>query len=153
MAKELCDCGKMAVWIYMPGYGDKSNPYSCDDCVISSNDKLGCSCNWNYGKEQDGLPVDLPEGIENKDWRWIEFEGDEHMNPITKEDKYWIYIDERGRPYPCVEYEYSKNGFDVPTWWSTLKLNVWFKCYMFKQSFKRWWAKHIITEVPPHLDI
>jgi len=112
MAKILCDCGKMAVWVYMPGFGDGS-PYLCDDCVISEDNKIGCSCNWNYALEQDGLPADLPEGIEGKDWKWIEHDGDEHVDKITKEEGYWIYLDERGRPRPCVEYHYEEDGFDV----------------------------------------
>ncbi len=70
--KKMCDCGvNYAQWVYMPGYADKSNPYICDDCISSSED-IGCSCNWRYGKEQEGLPTDEPEGVEGKDWRWIE---------------------------------------------------------------------------------
>ena len=152
MGKELCKCGKMAVWIYMPGYGDGGSPYSCDDCVISEDDKIGCSCNWNYGKEQEGLPTDLPEGIEGKDWAWIEREGDEEMHEITKEEKYWINLDERGRPYPCVEYEYSEEGFDVTTWWSNIYDEIWWKSHKFKQSFKRWWKRHIVDDVPEGQD-
>ena len=110
--KEKCDCGKEAVWLYMPGYGNGSNPFSCDDCIISEDNHIGCSCNWRYGKRQEGLPSDLPEGIEGKDWRWIEHEGDEHISKITKDDGYWIELDERGRPHPCAEYEYSEDGFE-----------------------------------------
>lgn len=96
--KELCDCGKMAVWLYMPGYSKGGNPFSCDDCIISEGNKNGCSCNWSYG--------DLPEGIEGKDWRWVEGED------IPKET-HFIYLDERGRPFPCCEYEYDEEGFDI----------------------------------------
>ena len=113
MEKHKCECGKQAVWVYMPGYVDDSNPYSCDDCVVSPEDKIGCSCNWNYAKEQEGLPTDLPQGEEGKDWNWVEYEGDEFSPPITKEDGFWLELDERGRPYPCAEYEYSEEGFDV----------------------------------------
>ena len=36
-----CDCGKKAVWLYMPSYtGPQHNDYYCDDCV-----PRGCSCN------------------------------------------------------------------------------------------------------------
>ena len=66
MKYEKCDCGKKAVWVYMPGYSGGSNPYSCDDCIIDPDNKIGCSCNWRYGKEQEGLPIDLPEGIEGR---------------------------------------------------------------------------------------
>ena len=112
MEKHKCDCGKMAVWVYLPGYSGGGNPYSCDDCVISEDDNIGCSCNWNYAKDQEGLPFDLPEGVEGKDWRWVEHEG-EYMDKITKEDGYWINLDERGRPHPCCEYMYDEDGFDI----------------------------------------
>lgn len=113
---------KMAVWIYMPGYGDKSSPYSCDDCIISPDDKIGCSCNWR--RITDG---EYPEGVEGVDWRRLEHDGDDYMSVITKEEGYWIYLDEKGRPSPCVEYEYDSEGFDIPTiferisWWFKLK--------------------------------
>ena len=141
MAKELCKCGKMAVLVYMPGYGYGASPFSCNDCVISKDDKIGCSCNWHYAKNQDGLPDDLPEGIEGKDWTWIQHEGDEYMTPILKEEGYWINIDENGRPYPCVEFEYDKDGFDIPTWWSNLYDKIWWKSY----EFKRWWKYRILN--------
>jgi hypothetical protein len=66
MIKEFhkCDCGNKAVWVYMPGYSGNANPFHCDDCIIDSENKIGCSCNWRYGKEQEGLPIDLPEGVE-----------------------------------------------------------------------------------------
>ena len=115
MGKEVCNTCKikMAVWSYMPGYSDNSSPYSCDDCVIPKDDKIGCSCNWNYAKEQEGLPLDLPEGIEGKDWIWLEHDGDEYINKISKEEGYWQYIDEFGRPYPCAEYFYDEDGFEI----------------------------------------
>jgi hypothetical protein len=92
MSKELCDCGKNATWIYMPGYPEGDNPYSCDDCVPRR-----CSCIHNY-LEMD--PEHLPEGIEGKDWKWVE-------------PGVWTYIDEQGREYPCAEYNYSEDGFDI----------------------------------------
>ena len=142
--KEKCDCLKMAQWVYMPSFSSGANPYFCDDC-ISSVDDIGCSCCWNTALEQDGLPQDLPEGVEGKDWRWVENEANEFMGEITKEDGYWLNLDERGRPYPCVEYEYYEDGFDNYTWlgekvetlkwkWFWFKRNMWFKV---KNIFKR----------------
>ena len=74
MLRELCNCGKVAVWDYMPGYSSGSNPYSCDDCV-----PRGCSCNHRYVEVSSyepplvnpDLPVDYDceEGIY---WKWIE---------------------------------------------------------------------------------
>lgn len=109
MEKHKCDCGKIAVWWYMPS----NDMYFCDDCVISESDKIGCSCNWRYSKEQEGLPSDVPEGIEGKDWSWIEMDETSEMSKITKEDGYWINLDDRGRPLPCVEYDYDEDGYDI----------------------------------------
>lgn len=114
MSKAKCDCGKIAVHVYMPGFSGGANPYFCDDCITSPDD-IGCSCNWSYMNVNAYHPSidnpELPEGIENKDWRWVEHPGDEHMKKITKDDGVWQYLDERGRPYPCVEYDYDKDGF------------------------------------------
>ena len=66
MSKELCDCGKVAVWDYSPGYSGGGNSYSCDDCV-----PRGCECNHNYVDVNAYHPAlnhpNLPEGKEGKD--------------------------------------------------------------------------------------
>ena len=148
--KKKGDCGKMAIWIYMPGYSNGDNPYICDDC-ISSQEDIGCSCNWNYGLPQEGLPIDEPEGVEGKDWRWVEHKGDEYIDKITKEDGYWQYLDERGRPHPCAEYEYDEEGFSDYTWLGrkVADLSIWW--YFFrkkiKRKFKIWWENHIVQEI------
>jgi len=46
------------------------------------------------------------------DWAWVEHPGDEYMDEIKKEEGFWINLDERGRPYPCCEYDYDEEGFD-----------------------------------------
>lgn len=98
--KELCDCGKVATWCYAPGFGSGKNPHLCDDCV-----NRGCSCN-HYSIDVNAYhpplnaPI-LPEGIEGKDWKWIE------------PDKIWCDIDELGREYPCCEYMYSPEGWEI----------------------------------------
>lgn len=115
MKKSKCDCGKMAVYVYMPGFSSGANPYFCEDCISSPND-IGCSCNWHHTDVNAYHPPlenpELPEGIEGKDWRWVEHPGDDHMSKITKDDGIWLYLDDRGRPYPCVEYFYDEDGFD-----------------------------------------
>ena len=104
----------MAVWCYMPGFPNGDSPYFCDDCVVSPEDKIGCSCNWRFAKEQEGFPTDLPQGEEGKDWIWVESKDDVYgLKPISKEDGYWVELDERGRPYPCVEYLYDEEGFEI----------------------------------------
>jgi len=112
--KELCDCGKVAVWCYMPGYSSGHSPYSCDDCISSSED-LGCSCNWHYSKpyEDDIDLSEQPEGDEGKDWRWVEHPGDDYMGEITKDEGIWIKLDEKGRPHPCAEFWYDEEGFEI----------------------------------------
>jgi hypothetical protein len=104
MKMELCDCGKEAVWCYLPGYGDGSSPYSCDDCVNRS-----CDCNHRYvSPDAYHPPLDHPDlpteedGVEGVDWGWVDG---------TKEA--WQWIDEKGRPYPCCEYHHEPHGFDV----------------------------------------
>jgi len=84
--KELCDCGKVATWDYMPGYSGGANSYSCDDCV-----PRGCSCNHRY--------LELPDK-EDYPFKWID-------------DKTWVSVDEQGREYPCVEYSYDEEGWDL----------------------------------------
>jgi len=149
--KEKCDCGNMAKWVYMPGFSSGESPYICDDCISSPED-IGCSCCWNTALEQEGLPQDLPEGIEGKDWRWVEHEGDEFLDKITKEDGYWLNLDERGRPYPCVEYEFSDEGFDKYTWLGEKMYSIsnwwfWFKRRV-KFKLKVLYKKHIVDTVP-----
>jgi hypothetical protein len=115
--KEICGTckEKMAVWIYVPGYSNGASPYKCNDC-ISSVEWVGCACNWRFSDVNAYHPPldkpELPEGIEGKDWKWVVFAGDEHMEEIKKEEGVWQYVDEMGRPYPCCEYDYEEDGFD-----------------------------------------
>ena len=92
MSKELCDCGKTAVWCYLPGFSSGDNPHFCDDCV-----SRGCSCNWNSTLEEY---ENKPEGIKDVDYKWID-------------STTWTHIDEKGREYPCVEYMYDEEGWDI----------------------------------------
>ena len=101
MKKELCNCGKVAVWTYGPGYSNESNSVFCDDCV-----PRGCSCNHRYVDVNTYHPPldepDLPEGEEGKDWKWVD-EGKTH----------WCSIDEQEREYPCVEFWYEEDGWET----------------------------------------
>jgi hypothetical protein len=108
--KEKCECGKIAVWVYMPAAAGE-NPYYCDDCV-----HRGCSCDWNYASKDAYSPTPLeedylPTGIEGVDWKWIVREKDEDFKEIKK-GEIWTSIDEKGREYPCCEYFYEEKGFD-----------------------------------------
>lgn len=99
MTKELCDCGKIAVWCYMPGYSSGKSPYHCDDCV-----PRGCECNHNYCNVDAYHPPletgNLPEGDEGVDWKWID------------EGKIYTPLDNEGREYPCVEFMFDQSGFE-----------------------------------------
>ncbi len=100
---ESCDKAN-AEWCYMP-----KAYYLCDDCIIPNEpDYKGCSCNWHYIDVDAYSPTlekpDLPEeGKEGEYWKWVE------------KDVCWQNIDEKGRPFPCCEYEYSENGWDETT--------------------------------------
>ena len=93
--KEKCDCGKDAVWCYMP-CAEKDNPYYCEKCV-----PRGCSCNerlvvetWN-GEDHEYYP----EGDEGKDWKWI------------VKGHSWEYLDGEGLTQPCCEFWYEESGW------------------------------------------
>lgn len=107
--KEICStcCEKIAVWLYMPGYSNGESPYSCEDCV-----NRGCTCNWYYTKSNDGYD-EQPVGVEGKDWRWVEHEANEYMGKISKEDGIWESLDSNGKPWPCAEYTYDEEGFEI----------------------------------------
>ena len=99
MSKERCECGKIAIWCYMPGYSSGNSPYHCDDCV-----PRGCECNYEYCKMDSYHPpltsYNFPTGVENVDWIWIE------------KDVIWSPIDIKQREFPCAEYMYDVEGFE-----------------------------------------
>ena len=104
VAKYKCNCGKVAVWSYMPGFGNGANPHFCDDCVSSVNDEP-CSCNHHY---IEGEMAEQPEGVEGVYWKWVE------------EGKIWVNLDAKKRPYPCAEYDYDEDGLDMPNLWDKI---------------------------------
>lgn len=86
--KYLCDCGEIATYLYLPGYSNGGNSFSCYSCVPK-----GCSCNERTMSEK-------PVGIEGVDWKMSE------GNP-----SHWCNIDVNGNPYPCSEYDCDDDGF------------------------------------------
>lgn len=97
---EKCDCGKKATWLYMPGFQEGS-PFFCDDCV-----HRGCSCNEystidEHYHPPGGISPNEDE-IEDVDWRWK-----------NEEKTMWSRIDEKGRYYPCCEYDYDEDGYEI----------------------------------------
>jgi hypothetical protein len=105
------DCEKDAQYCYAPGYSSGCSPYFCDEHV-----PRGCAhCNLEninenrfYG-EDENMPDYLPEGgVEGVDWEWVN-KIDGVKSEIPK-NYYWQYLD-KGREYPCSEYDYSEKGF------------------------------------------
>lgn len=99
--KHLCSCGKLAVWLYMPG-GSSDNPFYCEDCV-----DRGCSCNEHpivdeHYHPPGGVHPTTDDGIEGRDWIWVD-----------EEKTRWTHVDEMGRKYPCCEYDHDKDGYDI----------------------------------------
>lgn len=93
MSKHLCDCGKIAQYNYMPATDKPVNKYYCYDCIVSDE---GCSCNWRFGEE--------PEGVEGVDWKWVKTNGNEDT---------WQYLDINGNPYVCCEYDFEEEGYEI----------------------------------------
>ena len=108
-SKIKCDCGETAVYDYLPGYSNRENSYSCEKCFHENRGELGCSCNWGCMR---GEFATQPEGEEGKDWKRVIHPGNDHLSPIKEEEGFWQYLDEKGRPFHCVEYEYSPEGFE-----------------------------------------
>lgn len=101
MSKELCTCGVEAKWFYLPSSESMDKPFFCDDCV-----PRGCSCNEYSTIDGDyhppgGIRPDDEDGIEGVDWVWV-----------NEEKTLWCRIDEKGRKYPCVEFDFDEDGFD-----------------------------------------
>ena len=97
-SKIKCDCGNLATWIYMPT-NDMKHPFWCDDCV-----NRGCSCNYMHvgpGNDYaDGYPDLSEDGKEGVNWKWVE------------KNKTWVHLDEKGREWPCCEYDFDEEGYD-----------------------------------------
>lgn len=102
MEKELCKCNKVALWWYAPATDQETmNRYYCDDCV-----PRGCECNHEYVDQNFDRPDELPRILpnlpeEDEKFIWIE------------ENKIWAHIDDKGRKWPCVEFWYEENGWDI----------------------------------------
>ena len=99
MKKFLCECGKLAKWVYAPANDWKHHPYFCDDCV-----PRGCSCNDEYDDPENGMPLaDTIKWFDEKGikWKWKE------------EGKSISQIDDDGREFPCIEYSHSIEGWEA----------------------------------------
>ena len=103
--KELCNCGKVAVWLYMPGYSSGCNDFSCDDCV-----PRGCECNHDYkgigGESLDDFINQTKDDV----GKYYDKDGVEVGTP--QEAAYFIPLDNKNREYPCCEYDHDEDGYD-----------------------------------------
>ncbi len=91
---EICDCGEIATWLYMPSSESKEHPFYCDKCV-----PRGCSCN-NTSLEEDYAQLEIENYKKNKQNYKIE-NGE------------IIPLDSLGRELPCCEYDYDEDGFEI----------------------------------------
>lgn len=97
---KCCECKKEdAVWLYMPGHSD-GNDFFCDKCV-----PRGCSCNVYSLKE---FPL---HGKNDGNYIFWNAEIEQHTNKQTDNSFYWEPVDDKGRRFPCCEYDYSEEGF------------------------------------------
>lgn len=94
--KELCDCGKMATWIYVP-----DGWFKCDDCV-----SRGCTCQLDLEDDER-----LPDFNNFDEYNKFKQELRDGTNPFVSKHA----RDEQGRLLPCVEFFYSEEGFDEGT--------------------------------------
>lgn len=108
MKKRLhrcCKCNNVATWYYMPG--NKKFCFFCDEHV-----PRGCFCQ-TYCAETDGLPKS-----DNIIW-------------LNEEHTIYEYLDNKGRRYPCCEYDYDENGQEFFEKQNFIKkidiINIWIK--------------------------
>lgn len=92
---------KDAVWLYMPG-SDDGNDFYCDDCV-----PRGCTCNV-YSLEEFN-----PEEEQNKNVIYWNRERTTSTKHKTEDSFYFEPVDEKWRRFPCCEYDYSPDGYEV----------------------------------------
>lgn len=109
--KEICKCGGLATWCYMPS--STGNGYYCDKCV-----PRGCSCNI-YSFDMEAYLGVKPAGsdmLEELIERKAKFRiGDRTINgeeaPYLSH-KYVVELDSEGREEPCCEFWYSTDGWE-----------------------------------------
>lgn len=117
MNKELCKCGKIATWCYLPN----DNCY-CDDCV-----PRGCGCNiYALNEFQLDENINLSRYIFYNQEDTILFgNGDishkelmqrgyktDNIKDIINNYHFYEGLDEDGRAFPCCEFMYDEDGFD-----------------------------------------
>lgn len=107
---KCCECNKIAVWSYMPHCNEKTlEGFYCDDCV-----PRGCTCNVYALEEFDITDKKCNIGFYDKNESHF---NDENMyNEKQDTSFYFEYLDEKGRRFPCCEYDYCEDGYDLEIW-------------------------------------
>ena len=111
-------CGALATWNYMPGYEGKTDEdsYLCENCV-----SRGCSCNNYSVRKEDWDNGIVPAG----DIDFCDAKPEEKDKPFKwLDDHTWTHVDDKEREYPCCEYTYEKEGFDVYTDEEIVQINL-----------------------------
>lgn len=107
MSKIKCsECDNLATWSYMPNCNENtSEGFYCDKCV-----PRGCSCNI-YDFETCGEPYDGNVVFYDKDT--IDFDEKSFYKKRKETSYYYEYLDENNQRYPCCEYDYSEDGYEI----------------------------------------
>lgn len=100
---RCCHCNKDAAWYYEPSCSGRR--FYCDDCV-----PRGCTCNYEY-VVYEGEPKD-----DNFIWH-------------DKEHGIYETLDEKGRRYPCCEYDFSPVGQVFDDSIKVIKAHSILRCY------------------------
>lgn len=139
MKKHICiDCGSFATWCYMPGMGGSlEDDFFCDDCV-----SRGCSCNNQSVYYNENRPLEefhdnceeLKKSIFKNKYIMLDYGQPikcsgkeietitdinkirEKIKTISNEElQNFVFkpLDSKNREFPCAEYDYSENGFDI----------------------------------------
>lgn len=92
---KCCKCNKIATWLYMSA--NNGYHFYCDEHV-----PRGCYCQTRY-IEIDGIPKS-----DNIMW-------------LNKEHTSYEYLDNKGRKFPCCEYNYKAGGQEFTTVFKLIK--------------------------------
>lgn len=97
--KKCSHCENDAVWFYMPSSNGMVN--FCDECV-----PRGCTCNV-HNIEEFVNPTE-------SNIMWWNNDANTYINGSllkTSKSFYFEQLDEKGRRFPCCEYDYDENGW------------------------------------------
>lgn len=97
---KCCKCNNIALWFYAPSSSEEDAFY-CEEHV-----PRGCSCNQYHLSEFFDIDNNSNYIFWNKNLNSF-------TNEQTSESAYYEPVDEQGRRFPCCEYWYDEDGWDV----------------------------------------